>query len=151
MPWKSSKTKASSMTTKSIRKVEGRSNSSKTTTPSKSSKTKASSMTTTPLKSSKSKTSSIGSGNSFDWYSSTTSQRSQAEQVRKFIRLIFNYYKRSWADRVQKFVGLIFNYYKRSQADKVRKLGLIFTYYKSEVSGRSGLEIRTRPTPRRDC
>ena len=26
-------------------------------------------------------------------------------------------------------------------ADQVRKLGLIFTYYKSEVSGRSGLEI----------
>ena len=37
------------------------------------------------------------------------------------------------------------------QADRVRKLGLIFTYQKSEVSGRSGLEIWTRPTPRRDC
>ena len=69
---------------------------------------------TTPSKSSKSKMSSIGSGNSFDWSSSTTSLRSQA-------------------------------------ADQVRKLGLIFTYCKSEVSGQSGLEIRTRPTPKRDC
>ena len=36
----------------------------------------------------------------------------------------------------------------RSQADQVRKLGMIFTYYKSEVSGWSGTEIQTRPNPR---
>ena len=83
--------------------VEGQSNSSKTTTPSKTSKTKASSMTTTPSKSSKSKTSSIGSGNSFDWSSSTTSPRLQADRVQKF-GLIFIYYKsRSQADRVWEF------------------------------------------------
>ena len=99
----------------------------------------------------------IWSGN-WDWSSPTTSPRSQADLVRKFLWLIFNY-KRSQADRVQKlrlifsyyksevsadlvrkFVWLIYNY-KRSQADRVRKLGLIFTYYKSEVSGQLGPDI----------
>ena len=81
-------------------------------------------------------------------------------------------------NRVRKFIWLIFIYYKsdpirsenlfdwsttsqRSQADRVRKfVRLIFIYYKSEVSDRSGPEIVTdlhllqirglRPTPRRD-
>ena len=39
-----------------------------------------------------------------------------------------------------------------NEFDRVPKfVWLIFIYYKSEVSGRSGPEIQTRPTPWIDC
>ena len=115
--------------------VEARWNSSKTTTPSKSSKMKASSMTIMPSKSSKSKTSYIGSENLSDWSSSTTSQRSQADWVWKFVGTVLY---------LLQVRGL-------RPIGSRNSLGLIFICYKSEVAGQSGLEIQIRPTPKRDC
>ena len=102
--------------------------SSMTATPLKSSKTKASSMTTTPLKSSK---------HGFEVKNEFKDDHAfeEFEDESKF--------NTTTTSNSSNF---------ENEFDRVRKSNrLIFIYYKSEVSGRSGPEIQTRPTPRIDC
>ena len=132
-----------------------------TTTPLKSLKTKASSMTTTPSKSSKHRFEVENEFNDDHAFEEKTKASSMTTTPLKSSKHWFEVENEFKDDHVFEEIkdesefndDHAFEEFKvETEFDWVQKfIRLIFIYYKSEVSGRSGPEIQTRPAPRIDC